>query len=88
MRKDWDYVDFKDYASDMDELTRAAADAVDHAQREKQRTFQLLIAAAISSDKPLVIHRGSLLRVEDYDWTIDRYYCDDTIRISVKPKVK
>lgn len=86
MRKDWDYVDFADYQSDMDELANLARSAVEHAQREKDSMFRILIAAAISAGGDLEIHRGAPFRALDYDWEIEHRDWDDSIRIKVRPK--
>jgi hypothetical protein len=86
MRKDWDYVEFADYQSDMDGLANTARAAVVHAQREKTDMLRLLIAAAISSSGDLVIHAGAVQRFDQYDWVISHHHEDDTVRISVRPK--
>lgn len=86
MRKDWDYVDFADYQSDMDGLANLARNAIEHAQREKDNLFRMLIAAAISSSGDLVINRSALIRAEGYDWEITHDDYNDSVRIRVKPK--
>lgn len=86
MRKDWDYVDFADYQSDMDGLANLARNAIEYAQREKDNMFRMLIAAAISQPGDLVIHRSALATVDGYDWEIEHHDHDDSVRIRVRPK--
>jgi hypothetical protein len=79
-------IDFADYKSDMDDLANLARNVIEHARREKDNMFRMLIAAAISQPGDLVIHGGALARVDGYDWEIERHDSDDTVRIRVRPK--
>jgi hypothetical protein len=90
MKKDFDYVDFKDYASDMDELVSQAARVVSalkqELDREKRDKARLLAAAVLAAGGKVEITYDHQIAALDAETTLWRDEANKTTVIEVKHK--
>lgn len=69
-----------------DRMLANAAAAVEAMEKKYQDAMRMLTAAAISSDRHLLIYDGCLARVNMYETVMVRDEAKGALRISVRPK--
>lgn len=65
MLKDFDYVEMKDYQSDMDDMRNMMLSAVDKFKREKEQAEMWLFAVINAIGKPVEVPEELLMNYED-----------------------
>lgn len=68
MKKDWDYVEFADYRSDMDELAATAANVSAYQQDKIDKLEMLVNALVLAAGGRIVVQRSHLIDAMDAEW--------------------
>jgi len=85
MRRDWDFVEFADYAADMDQLSAQASAIIDGQRREIRQLERTIFALVYAAGGQIDIHSGHLYAAEDGELIRDYLTDKDVERFRAKP---